>query len=96
MLDKTGREIQAGDVLRIFHFTHHVRKRKCYLHRLVVEIFDELWWVNIPEIATKKIKDAHKGPLTQLHSEHLEIISSVIEPDGNCWYDRPRGDTDAG
>lgn len=34
--DKTGREIMVGDVLKVYHFTAAVRRKKHYMYKQVV------------------------------------------------------------
>lgn len=35
--DDAGYPIHIGDVLRIFHFRHRLRKRRCYFYRIVID-----------------------------------------------------------
>lgn len=37
LLDKTGREIHVGDVLKVFHFVARLRREKFYMYKYVNE-----------------------------------------------------------
>ena len=37
LLDKNGREILVGDILKVFHYTAAVRREKCYMYKQVLE-----------------------------------------------------------
>ncbi len=91
--DKTGREIKHGDLLKVFHFTNRLRKRKCYMYKLVKDVYShgikDMWAVNTVGLITGKF---HECRLSAIKSEDIEIISSVIEVDSTDWYERPKGE----
>jgi hypothetical protein len=74
MRDKTGREIKRGDLLRVFHFVTYGRRRKVYMHKLVVGVDDNLeisatgqhlYAVDVVDIARKlSLSAASKCPLS--------------------------------
>ena len=87
MRDKTGREIKHGDLIKLFHFTSAIRRRKCYMYKLVMESKDGLVMASVTDIATKGIIGAHRCRLGWASSENMEIIDGFTE----CyWYDRPK------
>jgi ribosome-associated protein YbcJ (S4-like RNA binding protein) len=72
--DKTGREIKKGDLLKVFHFVSYGRRRKIYMHKLVVSVDDDmeicatgqyLYAVDVVDIARKlSLSAASKCPLS--------------------------------
>jgi len=90
MRDKTGREIKAGDLMKVFHYTHYTRRRKCYLYKLVIEHEGSLWITNAHSLAIHGAEVCSKCQLSDNYANVTEIISSVITDDYTDWYDRPR------
>lgn len=61
--DKNRRPIRPGDVLKVFHFVG-ARRKRYYMHKLVVEHDGELCGVDICDLATKPLAEAHSYHLT--------------------------------
>lgn len=93
--DDNDCEIQAGDLLKVFHFTAAIRRRKIYMHKLVVHLRD------LDPRADNKAGDSLytigacelfpvPGGL-RFGRCPLSAISSCEIIDGqDCWWERPR------
>jgi len=44
--DECGNEIKEGDLLKVYHFRHYNRRKKCYMYHIVIlkEFKEKLWW----------------------------------------------------
>lgn len=90
LCDKNGVPICEGDILKTFHFTHAVRKRKCYLyHAVTLRRWDDgteaLWLVPLAQLVTGR----SNGGCCHLHSQADEAgvvrNAEVIDgPLGQC------------
>jgi hypothetical protein len=97
MNDKHGREIKAGDLLRIPHFTARNRKR-IYMHKLVVRVNDDLvvdkggrhlYAVDVCDIYRQNsLGRAHKCPLSVVGE--CEIIDGGTVDDNDLYWERKR------
>ena len=89
--DCNGVPIYPGDVLKIYHFTDR-RRRKHYMYKLVVELDNTLWLMDVHEIATKWA-GAMKTLLEVFAdaSESMEIVEGYgPRPECLDFTDRPR------
>jgi len=96
VIDKHGRRVRAGDILKIFHFVA-ARKRNVFMYKLVCRVGsdlrvcdsgDYLFAVDIVDIQKSgDLQKAHKCPISALDPETLEIISGRFE-NGLCWWER--------
>lgn len=101
--DKTGREIKAGDILKVYPYRDGGRGRRyCYMYKLVFEANDKgrlehggphLYGVDILCIHKSGIVDARKY-LLRGHQEGAEIIDGHAEDMPNAgiklWYEREK------
>ncbi len=97
MRDKYGREIKAGDLLKIPHFTARNRKR-IYMHRLVIRVDDDfcvtkngehLYVVCVCDIYRKGSLDkAFKCPLSVVGE--CEIIDGGTVDENDLYWERKR------
>lgn len=96
-IDKTGREIIAGDLLKVPHFTAY-NKRKIYMYKLVVRVNEmlqlkldgeHLYAVDVVDIARKGSLDrAHKCPLSVVGE--CEIIDDAGSGSDVSFWERKR------
>ena len=93
-VDKYGRQVQAGDVIKVFHYTDRVHGKHIFMYKLVIETDchlnlnkngDFLSAVDIGEIWKFGLDKAHKCNMICLHSEEYEIVDGE-----GYWYERPR------
>ena len=96
--DKHGREIKAGDVLKVYHFTAALR-RQIFMYKLVMAgdaqrqltpDGEYLYGIDCREVAEGvSPHDAHKYLIRedQLHSE---IIDGGTVHGNDLWWERPR------
>jgi len=94
LCDIHGVPICVGDLLKSFHFTHRVRKRKCYLyHAVTLRTFDDgssaMWLVPFFQL----LNGSDGGGCCYLHSqadEHGVVRGAeVIDgPLGQCGADK--------
>lgn len=89
--DCNGRPIEVGDVIKVFHFTHYLRRRKCYMYKVVTEHKGLKYLTCISELATKGA-EAHKCILTKtcMYQKDVEIISGYGPNGGDPYDDRPK------
>jgi len=76
--DKTGREIMVGDVLKVFHFTAAVRRKKHYMYKQVVA-YDN-FRDGTPYLKVSHLDMADDGYTLICDGKHLpdyEIVQSV-------------------
>ena len=74
ILDKKGRKIELGDILKIYHFTG-VRRKKYFMYKQVRSCNDESFLISnltIPDSSYHLEKD------NLLHNE-IEIVQSITE-----------------
>ena len=98
MNDINGREIKAGDLLRVYHFTARNRKH-VYMHKLVVRVNDDLivdrggrhlYAVDVCDIYRQSsLRWASKCLL--LVVGECEIIDGGTVDDGDLYWERKRG-----
>ncbi len=91
--DDHGREIRAGDLLKVFHFTAAPHRRAIFMHKLVFPLRDlrpdaehgeVLYVVEACEIQSHRV-------LSKLSRCPLSVISSCEIIDGqDYWWERPR------
>jgi len=95
--DKTGREIKAGDLLKVPHFTAY-NKRKIFMYKLVVRVDDMLqvkphgdylYAVDVVDIARQvSLQRAHKCPLSVVGE--CEIIDDAGSGSDVSFWERKR------
>jgi hypothetical protein len=98
--DIHGREVKPGDLIRVYHYTNR-RRRKCYMHKLVVLVDDKLnicktgthlYGVDVADIwKTGILNAAHKYPMEG--NGPFEIIDGLsFLQSGNleCWWERKK------
>jgi hypothetical protein len=98
MIDKNGREIRHGDLIRVPHYTDATTRRKVFMHKLVVKTGSHLAAVDVCDIATHGVV-AHQTWLTEDYAAGCEIIDGLSGRNDNgleCWYERPKIKTKAG
>lgn len=91
MIDKNGREIRHGDLLRVLHYVG-ANRRNVYMYKLVVRGESGLNLVDVCGIAQHGVA-AHRCSLGSVGSSECEIIDGLLEETKNafeCWYERPR------
>ncbi len=96
--DKTGREIKAGDLLKVPHFTAYNR-RKIFMYKLVMKVNamrqlscdgEHLYAVDVADIARQRSLDrAHK--CTMCAVGECEIIGDAGSGSDLSFWERPRG-----
>jgi hypothetical protein len=91
LYDKTGREIMVGDVLKVFHFIHRVRKERCFMHKWVDSLVDlgpdKKPFFKISHLDVKP--GFYHERIDGRHMKDVEIVQG-FGTDGLCWRDRPR------
>lgn len=85
--DKTGREIMQGDVLKVFHFTDHRRKRHYMYKQVVCERLlgknqNAYWYLSH---LNQRDDGYHLAKDGTIHRGY-EIVQSI----DCCFEDRPR------
>ena len=99
--DSKGREIKAGDLLKVPHFTAARRRTRVFMHKLVVNV-DEvmnitkdgkyLYAVDVTDIyRTGSLDSASKCPLSVIHD--CEIIDGGTVQGNDLFWERPRQKT---
>ena len=93
----TGREIKAGDLIKVPHFTAR-RRRKIYLYKLIcrgdsaLNITKDgqyLFAVSVDDIYRKEsLAEAHKCPLSVIGD--CEIIDGGTAEDNDLFWERDR------
>lgn len=93
--DDSGREIQAGDLLRVYHFTAR-NQRKIYMHKLVFPVNENLeldaggqylYAVDVCDIQRKgSIREASKCSVSVIDS--CEIIDGGTVKNDDLWWER--------
>ena len=96
--DIHGREIKAGDLLKIYHYTAARRRRKIYVYRLVCRVNkkkqidkngSELYIVAVADIYhSGSLNKAYKVPLSFV--KECEIIDGGTVHDGDLFWERKR------
>lgn len=96
--DIKGREIKAGDLLKIPHFTAALRRKKVYMYKLVCRVDDNLaitkdgkylYAVDACDIFSKGSLDkAHKCPLSVI--DDCEIIDGGTVDGNDLFWERKR------
>ena len=97
-IDIHGRELKAGDLLKIYHFTARSRRRKVYMYKLVCRVNERLqidkngchlYLVDVVDIhRTGSLSKAHKCPLSAVGE--CEIIDGGTVYDGDLFWERKR------
>ena len=85
--DKTGREIMVGDVLKVYHFTAAVRRKKHYMYKQVVDY--DTFRDGTPYLKVSHLDmtaDSYTIICDGAHLPDYEIVQSVGVP----FEDRPR------
>jgi hypothetical protein len=95
--DSTGREIKAGDLIKVPHFTA-ARRRKIYMYKLICRTDDRLtitqdgeylYAVDVTDIYRKgSLGKAHKCPLSVVGE--CEIIDGGTVADDDLFWERKR------
>jgi hypothetical protein len=95
--DSTGREIKAGDLIKVPHFTA-ARRRKIYMYKLICRTDDRLtitqdgeylYAVDVTDIYRKgSLSKAHKCPLSVVGE--CEIIDGGTVDDDDLFWERKR------
>ena len=93
--DSTGREIKAGDIIKVPHFTA-ARRRKIFMYKLVCRVNDRLmitkdgeytYAVDVSDIFRKGSLDkAHKCLLSVI--DDCEIIDGGTVDDDDLFWER--------
>ena len=96
MRDSKGREIKAGDLLKIPHFTAARYRKKIYMYRLVVRVDDDLcvnktgnhlYAVDVSDIYRRgSLEKAFKSPLSVVGE--CEIIDGGTVDDNDLYWER--------
>jgi hypothetical protein len=93
LLDKHGREILVGDVLKIFHFVAAVRHEKRYMYKHVVgrEMLGTTKPVPALKISHLNLKESgyYRELLNGRQLQDYEIVQGYGS-DGVCFKDRPK------
>lgn len=97
-LDIKGREIKAGDLVKVLHFVAARRRKRIYMHKLVVRVDEKLnitpdgkllYAVGVVDIYRKGSLDkAHKCPLDWLGE--CEIIDGGTVDGNDLFWERQR------
>ena len=95
--DKTGRRVQPGDLLKVFHFRAAHRRRKIYMHKLVFSMNgnscidrggEYLAAVDVCDIWTQgSPQDAHFCPVAVL--DEFEIVEGGSVDGNDLFWERP-------
>lgn len=98
MRDSKGREIKAGDLLKIPHFTAKKNRKRIYMYRLVVRVDDDfqvtktgshLYAVCVCDIYRRgSLEKAFKSPLSVVGE--CEIIDGGTVHDDDLYWERKR------
>jgi len=96
-LDSNGREIKAGDLLKIPHFRAARRRRKVYMYKLVVRVTSDriihkdgayLYAVDVGDIHDSgSLEKAHRCTLSCC--EECEIIDGGSVDGNDLFWERP-------
>lgn len=100
LCDIHGREVKPGDLIRVYHFTARNR-RKCYMHKLVVLVDDELnirktgthlYGVDVADIwKTGSLDSAHKYRLEgNGEFEIIDGLSFLLSGELETWWERKK------
>jgi hypothetical protein len=92
VIDKNGREIRHGDLIRVPHYTDGRTRRKVFMHKLVVSNGSHKEAIDVCDIAKRGVV-AHRCYLDADYAAGCEIIDGLsgCNDDGlECWYERPR------
>jgi len=99
MRDMHGREVKAGDLIRVNHYIDARTGRKCYIHKLIVLADDDsqivengkhLYAVDVIDIACRGSLDkAFKCRLDVCNPAGFEIIDGPMIG-RETWYERPK------
>lgn len=97
MYDSTGREIKAGDLIKVPHFTA-ARRRKIFMYKLICRTDDRLtitedgeylYAVGVTDIyRTGSLDKAHKCPLSVVGE--CEIIDGGTVDNNDLFWERKR------
>ena len=97
-VDLTGRQIEPGDLLKVYHFTTTCR-RNIYMYKLVFLVNEDLeieregkylCAVDVADTHRKNSIDAaHKYMLSDINLS-LEIVDGGTTQDDNLWWERPK------
>lgn len=71
--DKNGKRIEAGDILKVFHFIGS-RNRHHFMYKVAVEKNGELVGMDIKELAMLGFDKAHTYRLASCSLEGTEIL----------------------
>lgn len=95
ILDKTGREILPGDILKIFHFSS--RNKRYYMHKQVVKVRllgeKKRAFLLISHLSSRKQKGSDDTYFElmdgQIHDD-IEIVQGFGRDGKRDWMDRPK------
>lgn len=79
ILDKKGRKVEHGDLLKVFHFIG-ARRKKYYMYKIVTQSRGELWGTSVCEgVLNGYITRPDYSLAHHLRAEYsdIEIIDSV-------------------
>ena len=88
--DKTGRVIEVGDTLKIFHFTG-ARRKKHYMYKYVeAEEMRDAWTRPMLRVShLNQNSDTYLMAMDGDRHENIEIVQGY-GPNGTSFEDRPR------
>lgn len=99
--DMHGREVQPGDLIRIYHYKDARTGRKCYMYKIVVLVTDSLqvskagtylFCVDVVDIWERVSLDrAHKARLDAVGEfEIIDGPSRRVNGELETWYEREK------
>ena len=75
MKDKNGKEITEGCLVKVFHYTAALRRKKFYLYAFAKKRGRQLYLYNLDNIAVADFDSLRKCRCEDYPSEELEVLN---------------------
>lgn len=87
LYDKTGREIKIGDVVKVYHFTAAIRRKRHYMYKQAINIRE--WESGFKAMRFSHLDMNEGGYYEALDGRIMEDYEIVQSIDA-AFHDRPR------